>query len=118
MAKYLTVFFVILYVALNSVAYGFTLSYVQPDKSQSVSVHPNNCQVFSAEDTGISYGSISTNSVLELETSKDCISHIIVISPALAGNVLPFTLKRAPALLRRLIALQPFNIEKPPRVFS
>jgi len=98
---------------------------MQPDMGQIVSVSAGDCKKHSLKNLAVSQCSLAAASGIDNtskasrageESTKLCLVHAITMESA--TSIEPVAEKQIPRLTRRLVALQPFSIKKPPRLIS
>ncbi len=123
--RLLLIFVGLFYVALFSVAQSAVPAYIQPYIDQAASVSAGGCNDHSLKNLAASKCHLSKISGTQ-ETYKDspagedlsmvCLFHAITMESS--ACIESATEKQIPIMTRRLVALQPFSIKKPPRMTS
>ena len=109
----------------SSVAQSSVPAFIQPDTGQVAALSADDCNNHSLKNLAVSQCSLNEASGTQ-DTKKDsqagdeitiiCLFHALDLE--LSVCIESTTQKQIPIMTRRLVALQPFSIKKPPRMAS
>ena len=123
--RLLLIFVGLFYVAFSSVAQSSVPAFIQPDIGQMVALSSDDCNNHALKNLAVSQCSLDMITEIDdtnktsrngEEITKLCMFHAIALEASACIELT--TQKQISILTRRLVALQPFSIKKPPRMTS